>query len=304
MAILRSGDVDIYQDSCGSGPPLLFINGFGPPCEWIETYYLPHFKSRFACAWFDLRSVGRSSASASDAYDLSDHAADAACVMDEMGWQTAHVWGASMGAAIALQLAADKPGRVRSMAICAADSGMPEIFQERYRAVLEARRGYMNAVASQNGDPEGAADRMLAAYFSDPKAPESQCVRAWLVDVFRKRPIEALMPSFDAIARMDIPADLPEPGEAPSGSGGFSAVWQSLSDIRAPLLLLQGFGDTLVHRDAAYFLLDRIERIELRVIKPTAHSFALSPEQLDGMADWICAREAEWASSSTDSQRA
>ncbi|MEM8985841.1 MAG: alpha/beta fold hydrolase [Pseudomonadota bacterium] len=305
MAYIASGENEIFYERRGSGPPLLLINGFGPPCEWIEQFYLPHFLPHFECAWFDLRGVGRSSAlKDNSSYRLSDHAEDVAAVMDALGWKTAHIWGASFGAALALQFACAFPGRARSLAIAAADPGTPDIFQKSYADVYNARRAYFGGLARQAETPAEAAEEMIKAYFPEGQRrtdPRVNDVRHALIKMLTERPIETLMSPFKDIAEMTTPSsDLPETA-TPSGSGGTGAVWSeldALKSVNTPVLLLQGYSDLLVHRDAALYLTNELSNIEMRLVKPAAHSFAISDEHLEGMARWIMRRENEAASAS------
>ena len=59
--------------------------------------------------------------------DLAGHAADLAALLDQVGWESAHLIGASFGAEVALELAAAAPERVRSLvAVTAMDRETPE----------------------------------------------------------------------------------------------------------------------------------------------------------------------------------
>ena len=300
MPHVKSGDNEIFYEQRGSGPPLLLINGFGPPCEWIEEFYLPHFLPHFECAWFDLRGVGRSSElNDLDSFALADHTEDVAAVLDALNWETAHVWGASFGAVLALQVACTFPSRVRSISIAAADAGIPDIFQKPYADIYDARRAYFQGLAQQGENPSEAAEAMLRAYFPENQRsanPRVNTVRQALIRMLSVRPIRRLMSPFKEISEMKAGGkDLPDTA-APSGSGGTGSVWRQLETLKAkqtPVLLLQGYSDLLVHRDAALYLADQLPNIELRLIKPAAHSFAISDEHLQGMATWIIRREQE-----------
>ena len=299
MPFAQSGDVEIFYARRGEGPPLLLINGFGPPCEWIEEFYLPHFINHFDCAWFDLRGVGRSGEpDDEDDYALSMQASDVAAVLDALDWPTAHIWGASFGAALSLQFASSYPGRARSLALCGADAGIPDIFQKPYADIFAARRSYFQGVGRQIETPSEATESMLEAYFPEDQRtndPRIKDVRNALIKMLSEHPLKSLMSPFKDIAEMGIhPDDLPETAP-PSGSGGTGAVWEHLEKIDVPTLLLQGYSDSLVHRDAAFYVTSELPNIELRLIKPAGHSFAISDEQLDGMADWIRRREASRA---------
>ncbi|KAK3156680.1 hypothetical protein QOZ80_2AG0110440 [Eleusine coracana subsp. coracana] len=67
---------------------------------------------------FDNRGVGRSSVPAQKSqYTTAIMAMDALALMDHLGWQSAHVFGHSMGSMIASKLAAMAPERVASLAL-------------------------------------------------------------------------------------------------------------------------------------------------------------------------------------------
>src|SRR5215207_2715438 len=111
MPSADSNGVQIAYDLTGSGEPLLLIMGYGlPGSAWALS--LPHFTQKFQVITFDNRGTGRSDAP-EEGYEVPVFARDALAVMDAAGWQSAHVFGVSMGGMIAQQLALDAPGRVR-----------------------------------------------------------------------------------------------------------------------------------------------------------------------------------------------
>jgi pimeloyl-ACP methyl ester carboxylesterase len=69
----------------------------------LDDAPVPHLQEVFAG---EMRSV---------VYTLSDMAADTAALMDALGFDSAHVVGASMGGMIGQTLAIEKPERVRSL---------------------------------------------------------------------------------------------------------------------------------------------------------------------------------------------
>lgn len=100
----------------GAGEPLLLIQGVaGHHQIWGEPF-LAALAERFDVVAFDNRGIGQSFR-AEPGFTLADLAADAAAVMDAVGWDSAHVMGISMGGAIAQTLTLAHPERVRSLTL-------------------------------------------------------------------------------------------------------------------------------------------------------------------------------------------
>jgi pyruvate dehydrogenase E2 component (dihydrolipoamide acetyltransferase) len=97
----------------GQGAPLLLIPGFGTD---VSSFALltPRLVGRFGVLAMNPRGVGASDGPAGDVPAL---AADAAAVIGAAGGGPAHVVGASLGAAAALELALTRPELVRSLVL-------------------------------------------------------------------------------------------------------------------------------------------------------------------------------------------
>ena len=103
-----------YQGQ-GAGPPVLFIQGVGVPgCGW--GLQLEGLADRFHCVTFDHRGLGQSSP-VTGRLSIADLVGDTLALMDELGWDDAHLVGHSMGGVIAHQLALDARSRVRSLSL-------------------------------------------------------------------------------------------------------------------------------------------------------------------------------------------
>ena len=60
MATVRVGDIDVYYEEHGSGPPLLLIMGLATDSTaW--AFQLPEFARHYRAIAFDNRGVGRTS---------------------------------------------------------------------------------------------------------------------------------------------------------------------------------------------------------------------------------------------------
>ena len=115
-----------YETS-GDGFPILLLHGF-PRTRRTWEKVAPALAERFAVVAPDRRSYGESGAPADpSAYALGDMAADAAALMDHLGYERFIVVGHDKGAPTARRVAADLPERVAGMVqIDAAPQGVGE----------------------------------------------------------------------------------------------------------------------------------------------------------------------------------
>ncbi len=98
----------------GEGDPVVLLPGFGSD---VSSFALltPALSSDFEVIGINPRGVGASDAPADEVYPVARTAEDVAAVL--AGSEPAHVVGASLGAAAALELALTHPDRVRSLTL-------------------------------------------------------------------------------------------------------------------------------------------------------------------------------------------
>ena len=131
------GDVELAYDVFGAtGVPLVLIMGIGAQrIFWYDALCERFVSAGFQVVRFDHRDIGESSrhdalgtARAARAlaqrvigavveapYSLSDMATDVAGLLGAVGWDRAHVVGASLGGMVGQHLALEHPDRVRSL---------------------------------------------------------------------------------------------------------------------------------------------------------------------------------------------
>ncbi|MEL7976061.1 alpha/beta hydrolase [Isoptericola sp. F-RaC21] len=144
MAVTRYAthhDVTIAYETFGNlatGEPLLLVMGLDFQMVWWPDAFCELLvDAGFAVVRFDNRDTGLSTHLASSrrenpwrallggtapAYTGTDMLDDLESVLDAVGWESAHVLGASMGAGMAQAMALLRPSRVRSLTSCA---GLP-----------------------------------------------------------------------------------------------------------------------------------------------------------------------------------
>lgn len=135
----RNGDVELpwIRTSGGGTEPLLLINGLSSPRVAYEDGFVAELnRCGFDVVRYDNRDTGRAT-STEGGYLLTDMAADAIAVLDAIGWDTAHVFGMSMGGMIVQQLGIDHPGRLRTITSLMSSTGNPE-YGTSSRAAREA----------------------------------------------------------------------------------------------------------------------------------------------------------------------
>ncbi len=124
----RNGDIELpwIRTGMDGGEPLLLVNGLSSPRVSYEDGLVAEFNDRgFDVVRFDNRDAGRAT-STNGGYLLADQANDAIAVIDAVGWNTAHVFGMSMGGMIVQQLGIDHADRLRSITSLMSNTGNPK----------------------------------------------------------------------------------------------------------------------------------------------------------------------------------
>lgn len=101
----------------GSGEPLLLVPGFGATMDtaWNETF-ISILASKYHVYTYDHRGMGYSSDNNATP-TISQYSEDAAGLMKALGYDSMHVYGASMGSSVSQQLVIDHPDRVRKLVL-------------------------------------------------------------------------------------------------------------------------------------------------------------------------------------------
>jgi pimeloyl-ACP methyl ester carboxylesterase len=154
MQLVNVNGVDLEYEVAGSGEPLLLISpvladGFAPllSAPALADYRLIRYHRRGWCASTHTPGV----------VAIADHASDAAGLLEELGVARAHVAGHSSGAAVAAQLALDRPELVHTLVLLE----LSLLSVPAGAAFLQAAGPVFEAFGS--GDHEGAVAAFLSA---------------------------------------------------------------------------------------------------------------------------------------------
>ena len=169
MPTVAANGIEIYYERRGQGPRLLFFNGSGAtlassgPLIWS-------FADRFDVVAHDQRGLGQTTIPPGP-YKMAEYAADAAALLDHLGWKTCRVIGVSFGGMVAQEFAVTWPERVERLAlVCTSpggDGGASYPLHELADLAPEARAPIALRILDTRFTPEWLAehesDRALVA---------------------------------------------------------------------------------------------------------------------------------------------
>jgi 3-oxoadipate enol-lactonase len=254
VSIARNGAVEIYYESAGGGSPLVLIMGLGMTATgWWRT--VPVLAEEFTVLSFDNRGVGRSSRPPGS-YSCEQMAGDAIAVLDAAGFETAHVYGVSLGGMVAQELALRWPERVRGLVLAATTHGGSHAIAPD-RATLEFfhRRGQMPAEE--------------AVWASVPYNYGA-----------RTRNFHGDRIAADIAERLRFPIER-EPYLAQLAAALGHDTSERLAAINAPTLIVHGTDDRMVAPGNARLLAQRIAGAQLQLWKEAGHLFFTDEPRAD-----------------------
>lgn len=113
--------IDVYYEVHGSGPRLLLLNGSGGTVIGAAPM-TQKLAAHFEVLIHDQRGLGRTHVP-HNTPTMADYAADAAALLDHVGWPSTLVFGISFGGMVAQELAVTWPALVKRMALLCTSSG-------------------------------------------------------------------------------------------------------------------------------------------------------------------------------------
>jgi 3-oxoadipate enol-lactonase len=235
----------LFHSRRGAGEPLLLIMGMGGHhLMWSEPF-LRLLEPDFDIVAFDHRGIGTSDR-ADDPFSIADLAEDAVSVLDTVGWDTAHVFGISLGGMVAQELAITHPDRLRTLTLGCTYPGQG--------GDIDAPGPLRAVEASASGDKElairvGFEVNVSRAYAAD----------AANFDVFHdtalavRVPVPVVMMQFQAAIAHD--------------------ALGRLAQITAPTLVLHGTADEMLLASNGKLLAERIPGARLELFEGAGHLF-------------------------------
>ncbi|GAA0978227.1 alpha/beta hydrolase [Nocardiopsis tropica] len=266
----RNGDVRLACDTwagADGNEPLLLVMGMGVSRRWWPDGLCRILADHgFSVARYDHRDAGESThlpptrtrlpATAllgrrGEAYTAEDMADDAVAVLDELGWEAAHLLGVSLGGAVAQRVAIRHPDRVRTLtsmsAVPADAAGLGVLRYIRVHAVAGLSR--MRYPDTEEGTVR--AGLAIARFCASPAQP------------FDEREERAKAERLADSGTRDTRAQ----------SRQIGAQWHgpAISTITAPTLVLHGRDDPLIRPNAAAAIASRVPDARLVLLPGVGH---------------------------------
>lgn len=252
MPTVEVGDVDLFYERRGEGPPLLLIAGIPATArDWRP--FAERLAGSFTVVSFDNRGSGRSD-KPEEWYSIGGFADDAAGLVEALSLDRPHVFGVSMGGMIAQELAIRHGGSISRLVLGCTNCGGERAIQPADE-VTEA--------FAYEGDGWEHRIQLLAPHAFAPGFPDANpeaydaFVETKSADV---QPLYAYRRQLGAAVRHD--------------------TYDRLGEITNPTLVLTGTEDAVVPPENSEILNEEIPGSRLEHVAAAGHLFFVEkPEE-------------------------
>jgi pimeloyl-ACP methyl ester carboxylesterase len=262
--------VDLYYETHGQGEPLIFVPSTAYSGDVWKPSQMPLAES-LELIFHDPRGCGRSVATQS-VYTIEQMALDIVALMDHLKISSSHLIGHSMGGRIALSLAQNFPGRVKSLIMAASGSG-------------PAARPGSDCIA---GLPHRLVVDMVEMGFEKFIYHEICESDTFFTRDYREKHRDQVENFFQLAWATH--AKLPEFVHLCIARHNFEGTHR-LGDVSAPTLVLIGEADTIGsnHIAQSKVLAERIPGAEMKMLKGQSHGFfwQAAEETNAIIRDWV-----------------
>lgn len=222
MPTARIGDIDLYYQEAGAGPPLVLLHGLGS-CADDWEFQLPEFAKTHRVIAPELSGFGRTGAR-KGVLSIARFADDIWLLLQHLGIHSTVLVGYSMGGAVAQQLALDHPRLVTRMVI---SNSMPSFRPRTLRQRFEV--GYRYVVVHLLGPRRLAEISALRMY---PEAHQ-QALRRKVIERSRYNTTRGYVRALRALTRW--------------------SVLERLGELKMPVLVIASEHDYFPRADSVRF---------------------------------------------------
>ncbi|HPB30247.1 MAG TPA: alpha/beta hydrolase [Candidatus Sumerlaeota bacterium] len=252
-------DTRVHVSESGHGAPMIVLHGGLGMDHAVFGDYLEPLANSVRLLYVDMRGHGRSDPVPEETLNIKRLARDVEILRDALGLSRPVVFGHSLGAVVALQHAADYPGRVSGTIICSGlasqrhllhvtrslEDFVPVIMRERLKAALEMERDVETVT-----EMAALVREQIPFMFAD---PHDARIAEYVRHTGTTRYNPSIMRHF---AR---------------GNHGFTGVDTRLKSVTRPVLVLAGRHDRICSVEAANEIALGVEHGELVIFEQSGH---------------------------------
>ena len=228
-----------YQlEGAEAAPAVVFTGSLGTDITMWQPQ-TDRLRERFRTLRYEIRGHGRSAVPPGP-YSMDELGSDLVALLDQLEIEHASLCGLSIGGMISMWVAAHAPERVERLVLCctSAQLGPPESWHER-------------AATVRASGVEAIADAVLGRWFTPAFREAHPEVIEHTRQILAATPREGYAGCCEAIAAMDLTADLPS--------------------IGAPTLVLAGEHDPSIPPEHGRRIAGLIPGARFEVVSPAAH---------------------------------
>ncbi|WP_302080428.1 alpha/beta fold hydrolase [Salinibaculum rarum] len=276
---LPNGERIAYREREGGEIPLVLLHGnMSSSAHWDVVF--ERMDDRFALYAMDIRGFGDSSYE-NPADSIAEFAEDVPLFADAVGLDDFHLWGWSAGSAIAMQVAADVPDRVRRLVLMAPPStqGLPVFEKDENlqptETVLTSREELANDPVSvapvlsalETSDAETMKEIWSQAIFVN-EVPDQDRFDRYIEETLQQR---CLLDIDYALVHFNISTE----------DNGIEPGTGEVTNIDSPTLVLRGEDDLVVSREMSERVTRDIEDARYVELEGCGHAPTVDdPERL------------------------
>lgn len=253
-----SNGKDIFVETTGEGPAVVFVHGLGGTTNFYEPQ-VAALAENHKVVRFDLPGAGRSPFAGP--CSIESFAEDIEAVMDAVGVTTATIVGHSMGTIAVQYFAATRPDRVDKVVLLGPVREQPQAGKEatRQRAQVVREQG-MQAVA----------DAIVAGATSEETRRERPAVAAFVRELLTRQDAQGYAAHCEALA---------------------DATAVDLGKIEAPVLLLTGSEDKVGSPATAEAMFHDLPKASYEIIDGIGHWTAIeaATQVTNALRDFLAA---------------
>lgn len=284
------GELHVRRGPPDGGEPAVMVHGLGGSgTNWTDL--VAALAGSVEAELVDLPGFGRSAPPRDGRYTVGAHARAVARHVERSGRGPVHLFGNSLGGAVSVRLAADRPDLVRTLTLVSpalpslrptrgSDPRLPLLLLPGLRGLARRR------LAEQT--PEQRAEAVLALCFADPSRISPQRRAEAVAEVRRRSALPHEGVAFTASLRGLVGGYLVR---------GEDSLWARARSVQAPTLVVWGAQDRLVDVALAPRAARTFPDVRLLVLDDVGHVAQMErPEVVAraflGMLEQLAARSA------------